>query len=167
VKRCPLFAAYGKSKHSQDTDRASTRAEAINQKGTFGHGSALAQGQDRTIDQALPRAGSSLAECVASSCGRHPAALFPPELRTFFTRVGSARLPPSSHNPQTMADKSPCLLGSRRRRRRLKLRELCRAGQEASSGKPGTRPLLTSDLSPITSHFSRLPSLAGQAGFDR
>ena len=45
--------AYGKSKHSQDTDRAGTRAEAIDQKGTFRRGSALAEGQDRTIDQPL------------------------------------------------------------------------------------------------------------------
>ena len=82
--------AYGKSKHSQDTDRASTCAEAIDQKGTLSRSSALTQGQNGTIDQALPGAGSCLAECVASSCGRHPTTLVPPELRTFFTRVGNS-----------------------------------------------------------------------------
>ena len=82
--------AYGKSKHSQDTDGAGTCAEAINQKRTFGRCSAFAQGQNRTIDQALPAAGSSLAECVAGGGGGPPTTLFPPELRTFLTRVGNA-----------------------------------------------------------------------------
>ena len=85
--------AYGKSKHSQDTDRASTCAEAIAQKGTFRRGSAFAEGQDRTIDQPVPGTRSSLAECLASSCGRPPTTLFPPELRDFLSRVRNARAP--------------------------------------------------------------------------
>jgi hypothetical protein len=74
---------YGKSKHSQDTDRASTCAEAITQKATFCRGSAFAEGQDRTIDQPVPGTRSSLAECIASSRGRPPTTVFPPELRAF------------------------------------------------------------------------------------
>jgi hypothetical protein len=107
---------YGKSKHSQDTDRASTCAEAIDQKGTLSRSSALTQGQNGTIDQALPGAGSCLAECVASSCGRHPTTLFPSELRAFFTRLrnvvnagitASARLPPSSRSPKLWRTSRP------------------------------------------------------------
>jgi hypothetical protein len=82
--------AYGKSKHSQDTDRASTCAEAINEKGTSSRCSAIAQGQNRTIDQALLRTGSSLAERIAGSCGRSPTPLFPPEPRAFLTRLRNA-----------------------------------------------------------------------------
>ena len=92
------FRAYGKSKHSQDTDRASTCAEAINEKGTFGRCSAIAQGQNRTIDQALPRTGSSLAECIAGSCRRSATTLFPPELRAFFTRVTNAGIAGNAGN---------------------------------------------------------------------
>jgi len=82
--------AYGKSKHSQDTDRADTRTEAIFPKGTFGRSSAFAQGQDRAIDQALFRIGSSLAECIASGGGRPETTLFPPELRVFLTCLRNA-----------------------------------------------------------------------------
>ena len=88
--------AYGKSKHSQDTDRASTCAAAINQKGTFRRGSAFAEGQDRTIDQPVPETRSSLAECIASSCGRSPTTFFPPELRAFLPRL-SRRAPRTRH----------------------------------------------------------------------
>ena len=67
--------AYGKSKYQQDTDRAGTRAEAIIKKGTLAC-SALNQGQNGTIDPTLPGTRSSLAERIASGCGRSPATLF-------------------------------------------------------------------------------------------
>jgi hypothetical protein len=70
--------AYGKSKHSQDTDRAGTRPEAIKQKRTFGRRWALAQGQNWTIDQAVPGAGSSLAERIASGRSGRPTTYFSP-----------------------------------------------------------------------------------------
>jgi hypothetical protein len=91
--------AYGKSKHSQDTDRASTCAEAITQKGTFCRGSAFAEGQDSTIDRPVPGTRSSLAKCIASSCGRPPTTLFPPELRAFLSRVKTPSTPGSPRTP--------------------------------------------------------------------
>ena len=132
-----ILRAYGKSKHSQDTDRTGTRAEATDQKGTFSRCSALAQGQNRTIDQALPGTGSSLAECVASCCGRHPTALFPPEVRTFLTSLRNAR------------ERREC----QERRNPIGL-----ASEAALHARRG--------CSPLTSHFSVRVSLGKQASAD-
>ena len=81
--------AYGKSKYQQDTDRAGTRAEAIIKKGTLTR-SALNQGQNGTIDPTLPGTRSSLAERIASGCGRSPATLFAPPAGTLLTCMRNA-----------------------------------------------------------------------------
>jgi hypothetical protein len=81
--------AYGKSKYQQDTDGAGTRAEAIIKKGTLAR-SALNQGQNGTIDPTLPGTRSSLAERIASGCGRSSATLFAAPAGTLLTCLRNA-----------------------------------------------------------------------------